>query len=182
MIAFSGSWFRRRAALKKVVAEAYGRLVREALMPAHYEAHGVPDTFEGRTQMVTAMTALACGRLADVGGPLAAELTERLNGRVLDGFEAAFREKGVGDHSIARKVRKLAEGHSGLGQALMAALKRGDSEGAVEDVLRRNGVTGAEKASALAGALRGYRDVFAAQPDAEILSGAFACGASGPGN
>lgn len=149
-------------------------------MPVHYETHGVPDTFDGRTQMVTAMTALACGRLAEIGGPLAGELTERLNARVLDGFEAAFREKGVGDHSIARKVRKLAEGHSGLGQALMEALKAGDSEGAVEDVLRRNGVTGAEKASVLATALRLYRDVFAAQSDVEILSGGFACGASNP--
>lgn len=181
MIAFSGSWFRRRGALKKAVAEAYGRLAREALRPVHYESHGVPDTFEGRAQMVTAMTALACGRFADVGGPLAAELTERLNARVLDGFDAAYREKGVGDHSIARKVRKLAEGHSGLGLALMAALKAGDSDGALEDVLRRNGVTEAEKAGALAGALRAYRGVFAAQPDAEILSGGFACGASEPG-
>lgn len=181
MIAFSGSWFRRRSALKKVVAEAYGRLAREALMPVHYEAHGVPDTFEGRAQMVTAMTALACRRFADVGGPLAGELTERLNARVFDGFDAAFREKGVGDHSIARKVRTLAEGHSGLGRALMEALSAGDSDGALEDVLRRNGVTPPEKAGDLAKALRRYQAVFEAQTDAEILSGGFACGASEPG-
>lgn len=182
MIAFSGSWFRRRGALKKAVAEAYGRLVREALMPVHYEAHGVPDTFEGRAQMVTVMTALACARFADVGGPLAAELTQRLNVRVLDGFDAAFREKGVGDHSIARKVRTLAEGHSGLGRALVEALRQADSEGALADVLRRNGVTAPDKAGGLARAVRRYRDVFAAQPDVEILSGSFACGASMPSN
>ena len=178
MIAFSGSWFRRRGALKKAVAEAYGRLVREALMPMHYEAYGVPDTFEGRAQMVTVMTALACARFAAVGGPLAAELTERLNARVLDGFDAAYREKGVGDHSIARKVRTLAEGHSGLGRALVAALQAGDSEEALADVLRRNGVTAPEKAEGLAAALRRYQAVFSAQPDTEILSGGFACGAS----
>lgn len=181
MIAFSGSWFRRRGALKKAVAEAYGRLAREALRPVHYEAHGVPDTFEGRAQMVTVMMALACGRFAEAGGPLAAELTERLNARVLDGFDAAFREKGVGDHSIARKVRTLAEGHSGLGRALLEALRAPDSDGALEDVLRRNGVTGPEKARALAAAMRRYQALFAAQPDAEILSGRFACGASEPG-
>lgn len=178
MIAFSGSWFRRRGALKKAVAEAYGRLVREALMPVHYEQYGVPDTFEGRAQMVTVMTALACARFAETGGPLAAELTERLNARVLDGFDAAFREKGVGDHSIARKVRTLAEGHSGLGRALLEALRAEDSGDAVGDVLRRNGVTGAEKAGELAAALRRYQALFSAQPDAEILAGGFACGAS----
>ncbi len=178
MIAFSGSWFRRRGALKKAVAEAYGRLVREALMPVHYEVHGVPDTFEGRAQMVTVMTALACARFADVGGPLAAELTERLNARVLDGFDAAYREKGVGDHSIARKVRTLAEGHSGLGRALLAALQAGESEEALADVLRRNGVTAPEKAGELAAAVRRYQALFSAQPDTEILSGGFACGAN----
>jgi cytochrome b pre-mRNA-processing protein 3 len=180
LIAFSGSWFRRRSALKKAVAEAYGRLVREALMPVHYEAHGVPDTFEGRAQMVTVMTALAHARFADVGGPLAAELTERLNARVLDGFDAAFREKGVGDHSIARKVRTLAEGHSGLGRALVEALRASDSGDGLADVLRRNGVTTAETAGEMAAALRRYQARFAAQTDAEILSGGFACGESTP--
>ncbi len=178
MVAFSGNWFRRRDALKKAVAEAHGRLVREALMPAYYETLGVPDTFEGRAQMVTVMTALACARFAGMGGPAAAELTERLNARVLDGFDAAFREKGVGDHSIARKVRTLAETHSGLGRALMEALREGDSADDLAQVLRRNGVTGAETAGELAEVLRRFHAAFAAQPDAEILSGGFACGGS----
>lgn len=180
MIAFSGSWFRRRGALKKAVAEAHGRLVREALLPVHYETRGVPDTFEGRAQMVTAMTALACARFAGVGGPLAAELTERLNARVLDGFDAAFREKGVGDHSIARNVRTLAEVHTGLGRALLEALEAGDSRRALVGVLQRNGVTRAETAGALAEALLAYQALFAAQSDTEILSGGFACGGSLP--
>lgn len=176
MIAFSGSWFRRRGALKKAVAEAYGRLLREALMPVHYETRGAIDNFEGRAQMVTVMTALACSRFAAIGGPLAAEMTERLNARVLDGFDAAFREKGVGDHSIARKVRTLAESHSGLGRALLAALQESDSDDALADVLRRNGVVKAEQVGAMAGALRRYQALFAGQADAEILSGGFACG------
>lgn len=180
MIAFSGNWFKRRGAMKKAVAEAYGRLLREALMPVHYETRGVPDTFEGRAQMVTLMTALACERLAVIGGPVAGEMTERLNARVLDGFEVAFREKGVGDHSIARKVRKLAETHSGLGQAAMSALRETDSPGELENVLRRNGVTGAADPGGLAGALRDYRVLFKKQPDGVIFTGEFACGGSDP--
>lgn len=179
MFAFSGSWFRQRGALKKAVAEAHGRLVREALTAAFYEELGAADTFEGRAQMVTVMMALACGRLAAIGGPVAGEMTERLNARVLDGFDAAFREKGVGDHSIARKVRTLAESHSGLGRALLEALQAGDSGEALADVLRRNGVTGAETAGALAAALRIQMARFEAQPDGEILAGKFACGESG---
>lgn len=181
MFAFSGKWWRRRAERKRRVKTAYERLAREALSPVHYVEHGAVDTFDGRTRMVTVMTALACARLAEIGGPEAAELTDYLNRKVLDGFDAAFREKGVGDHSIARKVRGLAESHSGLGRALMTALAAGESSGDTDPlvpVLVRNEVTDEAHAPLLAEAIRRLQAVFAVQPDAEILAGAFACGAS----
>lgn len=184
MSAFSASWWRRRGARNRAVQTAYDALLGEALAPRHYLDHGAADTFEGRARMVTVMTALACHRLAAIGGPAAAELTDYLSRKVLDGFDAAYREKGVGDHSIARKVRTLAEAHAGLGRALMTALEAGES-GAGDDplvpVLVRNGVASAAAATAMAAALRALQQVFQAQPDAEILAGTFACGAKPPG-
>lgn len=179
MSAFSGSWWRRRGARNRAVQAAYDALLREALSAQHYLAHGAADTFEGRARMVTVMTGLACHRLAAIGGAEAADMAEYLNRKVLDGFDAAYREKGVGDHSIARKVRTLAEAHSGLGRALMTALEAGES-GAGEDplvpVLVRNEVAAAGAAPAMAAALRALQQAFRAQPDAEILAGTFACG------
>jgi len=183
VIVFSGSWLRRRARLKAASGEAYGRLLREALSPGWYRDLGAYDTFEGRAAMVTVMTAAACARLAGIGGAEAAALTERINRRVLDGFDAAFREKGVGDHSIARKVRTLAEGHSGLGRALMAAMTADGAENpvaAIAPVLVRNGVCQTGHAAAMAGAILQLQQAFAAQPEAEILAGRFACGGNGP--
>ena len=129
MTAFSGNWFQRRSARRKSVSEAYRRLLAHALAPVHYAASGVPDTFEGRARMVTVLSSLACARLSQLEGTEPPRLIQRLDTLVLDGFDAAYREKGVGDASIARKVRKLAQGHAGLGKALFAALGDAESPG-----------------------------------------------------
>ena len=184
---FSIGAFRQKAALTAAANEGTQRVTREALRPVYYLDHGVPDTFEGRSRLVTVMTALACARIARIGGRDAARLADRLNARVLDSFDAAFREKGVGDASIARKVRKLAEGHSGMGRALMTALGTGEGQApdaeALKEVFRRNGVCQPGREDNLADAVLGLHHSMAAQSDTEILQGQFACGANGmPGD
>jgi len=183
LTAFSGNWFQRRTARRKAAGEAYRRLVRQALEPSWYLG-GMPDTFDGRARMITLLTSLAIDRLSRVAGPDIAPLAARLDELVLDGFDAAFREKGVGDASIARKVRKLAQEHAGLGKALFAALKD-DSEtqraAQVDAILRRNGVVAPGHAGALATTLLDLQAHLAAQPDDEILYGRFDWMAAGAG-
>ncbi len=176
MTAFSGNWFQRRAARRKAASDAYRGLLRHALDPSHYRDLGVPDTFEGRARMVTLLTSLACVRLSRMGGAEAAGLIERLDALVLDGFDAAYREKGVGDASIARKVRALAQNHAGLGKALFAALTAPETPEQLENVagvLRRNGVAAPDRIDALAAALGGFLAHLARQPDDQILHGRF---------
>ncbi len=176
---FSVGIFRQRAALGAAASEGAARVTREALRPAYYLDYGVPDTFEGRSRLVTVMTALACARIAGIGGRDAARLADRLNARILDSFDAAYREKGVGDASIARKVRKLAEGHSGIGRALMPLLAGGadgPDAAALTDVMVRNGVCQPGYTAKLVSQLMALHRALAGQPDAEILAGRFACG------
>lgn len=173
MTAFSGNWFQRRSARRKAAAEAYRGLLRHALEPDYYIAGGVPDTFEGRAGMVTVLTSLACARLSRIEGPEPAWLMARLDELVLDGFDAAYREKGVGDSSIARKVRKLAQGHAGLGKALFAALTSAGGAEPVDAILRRNGVARADRAAALAESVLALGARLGRQADAEILHGRF---------
>ncbi len=176
MTAFSGNWFQRRIARQKAASTAYEGVLKAALVPEYYARAGVPDTFEGRSRMVTVMTSLACVRISQLGGAEARKLMESLNTLVLDGFDAAFREKGVGDASIARKVRTLAEGHSGLGKALFAALgapDRAGREAVMADTLIRNAVTLPEQAPVLAATLLGLQARLERQADSEILHGRF---------
>jgi len=171
LTAFSGNWFQRRSARRKAAAEAYRCLLRHALEPDYYLSGGVPDTFEGRAGMVTVLTSLACARLSRIEGPEAARLIVRLADLVLDGFDAAYREKGVGDASIARKVRKLAQGHAGLGKALFAALTGAAGAEPVDVILRRNGVAHPDRVGALSASVLALNAHLAEQPDAEILLG-----------
>lgn len=186
MTAFSGNWFQRRGARRKAAREAYRRLLRHALEPFWYLEGGVPDTFDGRAGMVTLLTSLAIVRLSRIEGPDTAPVTARLNDLVLDGFDAAFREKGVGDASIARKVRKLAEVHAGVGRATFTVFTSpaGPGQaGEVAEILRRNGAVAPGRAAAMAAQLLALQAHLAGQPDEEILHGRFdwiAAAAGGP--
>lgn len=94
------------------------------------------DDFDGRFQMVALHGALVMRRLKDFGtGGLV--VSEKLGEVLFDRFDYAYREEGVGDASIARKVRKLGERYFGLARALDGAL---NGEESVESVLERNGV------------------------------------------
>jgi len=177
---FSGNWFQRAAARRKAASQAYRGMLAQALAPVHYLAGGVPDTFEGRARMVTVLASLACVRWSLIPGKDTAWLVQRLGSLVLDGFDAAYREKGVGDASIARKVRKLAEGHTGLGKALFAAFSAPDSVAELTDVLRRNGVVAAGREGDMAALLLRLQADQARQPDEEILEGRFDWGAIAP--
>ena len=129
-------------------APLYDRVMAGALDPALYLAGVAEDTFEGRFQMVTVHTVLVRRQLRRFGIS-SMKRTENLFARVLSGFDYALREGGTGDHSIARKARKLGEEFYGLALALDDALGATESLPAVEIVLVRNGIAD-EKAPALA--------------------------------
>ena len=174
MTGISIGWLARRRARKAAAGKAYGGLMKAALAPDFYLTGDVADTFDGRAQMVTVHAALAIRRINALSGTEPAKIAAALNARVLDGFDAAFREQGVGDSSIARKMRKLAEAHYGLGSALSQALDGDGGESAVIDVLERNGVTPKGCGAALAAYLCALALRLAQQGDAEILMGAIA--------
>lgn len=105
MIAWSLSPSRTR--LKKTATELYGRLVTHSRAPELYRDLAVPDTPEGRLEMVLLHMALAMGRLKVEGAegePLARALAEAF---VTD-MDDCLREMGVGDLTVPKKVKKAA--------------------------------------------------------------------------
>ncbi|MBU2143158.1 MAG: hypothetical protein KKB75_04225 [Alphaproteobacteria bacterium] len=174
MTGISIGWLTRRRGRKAAVGTAYTGLMTTALAPDFYLAGDVPDTFEARAGMVMVHATVALRRIRNIPGREAARMAGALNTRVLDGFDAAYREQGVGDSSIARKVRKLAEAYYGLGLALTAALDETAGEARESDVkvvLERNGVTENGRAAELAAWLCTLADGLEVQQDAEILAG-----------
>lgn len=115
----------------------YASIVAQARQPALYEEHGVPDTLEGRFEMVVLHAVLVLRRIRAHEGA-DSELGEEVCAVMFSDFDHNLREIGIGDTSVGKKVRQLAEAFYGRGKALDAAFASDHPRGAVAEVLARN--------------------------------------------
>jgi cytochrome b pre-mRNA-processing protein 3 len=83
--------------------------VAQARTPAFYTALRVPDTREGRFELYTLHVVLLVERLKGQGG----ETSQALFDAYLRGLDDAFRELGVGDVAVPRRMKKLGEAFYG---------------------------------------------------------------------
>jgi cytochrome b pre-mRNA-processing protein 3 len=125
------------AARRRRTAEAiYRRLAAHARGPEFYAAGGVPDTLDGRFEMVVLHAFLVIKRLqreGEAGRALAQALFDVL----FADFDRALRELGVGDLGVGRRIRAMAEAFYGRVAAYEAGLAGAD-EGILRAALRRN--------------------------------------------
>lgn len=140
------SLFRRKA---PDPSEAlYDAIVAAARQPALYLDAGVPDSVEGRFEMLVLHMALAVDRLAadarsgeeETKGP--SPLAQALVDRFFLELDRSLREMGIGDVAIPKRMKKLAAAYNGRLQAYTAALDAGDRAG-LEAALGRNVFPGA---------------------------------------
>lgn len=115
----------------------YETIVAQARQPEFYTHFHVPDTVEGRFELVVLHVVLALRRLRQDEGPSSA-LGEDLCAVMFSDFDHNLRELGVADLSVGKKVRKLAEAFYGRGKALDAALADEHPRVAATEVLARN--------------------------------------------
>lgn len=124
---------------KDPVAALYGDIVAASRAPQAYRDFGVADTFEGRFERLALVTTLVLRRLQALPPPAAA-IAQELVDRVFSGLDEGLRLAGVGDLSVGKKVKKLAQGFYGRAEAYTAALVAG--EPALRDALSRNLLAG----------------------------------------
>jgi cytochrome b pre-mRNA-processing protein 3 len=126
----------RRAPRHASIAALYGMIVAQARNPAFYRNYGVPDTVEGRLEMVALHAMLFVHRVA--GEP---PQVRRLGQDLFDAFcadmDASLREMGVGDLAVPRKMREIGEAFYGRQAAYGAALAAA-GDGPLAAALARN--------------------------------------------
>ncbi|WP_245414622.1 ubiquinol-cytochrome C chaperone family protein [Aestuariivirga litoralis] len=136
--------------------------------PAFYAQWGVPDTLDGRFDMIALHTFLVLDRLKGVE----ADFRQRLVDEFFSDMDRSLRELGVGDISVGKKVRKMAEVFYGRVAAYDAALA--GETGALAAALARN-VFPDDPAAAgilpLAAHMRDQRRHLAAQDAGAIAGG-----------
>jgi cytochrome b pre-mRNA-processing protein 3 len=164
-------WFSKllRATPDDTARALYDGVIATARAPHWYEAGGVPDTLDGRFDMVAAILALMLLRLEDVAGagPASARLTERF---VTD-MDGQLRESGVGDVGVGKHIGKMM----GMLGGRLGAYRDGLATSDLHTALARNlyrGVTPAPAAVAhTQTALLAFRDALAATATEALIEG-----------
>lgn len=107
------------------VRAVYGVIVEQARKAAFYGAAAVPDTPNGRFAMVAVHAFLAMDRLGSE--PLARNFSQALFDLMFDDMDHNLREMGVGDLSVGKKVKGLAQHFYAMAAACREGLK-GDGD------------------------------------------------------
>jgi cytochrome b pre-mRNA-processing protein 3 len=129
------SLFKRKAPRSSVRA-VYGQIVAAARRPKPYAEWGVPDTVDGRYDMIVLHAVLVLDRLGD-DGAAAQSLAQGLTDEIFADMDRSLREMGVGDLSVGKKVRRMAEVFYGRARAYGAPLRARDA-GDLAEALYRN--------------------------------------------
>jgi cytochrome b pre-mRNA-processing protein 3 len=125
---------RPRTRSGSTIEAIYGMIVAQARLPAFYEQFHVPDTVNGRFDMVLLHLWLVLRRLR--ANTDAAGLSQALLDHFCSDMDANLREMGVGDLSVPKRMLKFAEAFYGRTAAYDSALTAGGSE--LAQALARN--------------------------------------------
>lgn len=166
------SFFRKDPAFEAGAA-LYAAAVAQARAAPLYAAFGVPDTVEGRFEMVALHVYLILRRLKG-DAPGAAKVGQKLFDAMFHDMDNSLRELGVGDLSVARKIRKLAENFYGRVAAYENALKADAPPDMLAAALARNVYedAAAGRAIQLARYVRAATASIDAQPTRALVAGA----------
>ena len=167
-------FIRRSRSNARLIDRLHGEIMAGVRQASLYTDYGVADSFEGRFEILALLASAVIRRLqacAPPGPDLAQDLTDAL----FRHFDIALREMGVGDLSVPKRIKALAEAYLGRARIYGAALaETGDA--AIVAALARNvfGVPSAAEApqaARLARYLRAVEAMLSAVPLAHFEHG-----------
>jgi len=163
----------RRGVRPDTISTLYGMIVAQARCPCFYRDYAVPDTLNGRFDLVVLHLALVLDRLAQE--PALQSLGQGIFDRFCQDMDHNLREMGIADLKVPKEMRRIGEAFYGRSQAYRAALAAQD-DGPLIEALERNIYGGSPPAAAAAARLAAYmreavRDL-AAQDSASLAGGA----------
>jgi cytochrome b pre-mRNA-processing protein 3 len=147
----------------------YDAVVALGRQPHWYEAGGVPDTIDGRFDMIAAVLAVVMLRLEgdSAGVPQSTALAECF----IKDMDGQLREIGIGDIVVGKHLGRMM----GMLGGRLGAYREGLAGGSIREALVRNVYRGAAPGDAALAhverALLGLRDRFAAAPVATFVAG-----------
>jgi cytochrome b pre-mRNA-processing protein 3 len=126
----------RRNRHRDAALSLYSAIVAQARAPVFFTGFGVPDTFDGRFELIALHAFLVLNRLK-AERPRTAELAQDLFDVMFADFDRGLREMGVGDLGVGRHVKTMAQAFYGRIGAYEAGLAA-DDPASLAEALRRN--------------------------------------------
>ena len=163
-------WFGRLLGQRRDEAlPLYNAVVARGRAPHWYVEGAVPDTVDGRFDMIAAVLVLVLLRLET--DPAGAETSARITERFVDDMDGQLRQLGIGDIIVGKHIGKMM---SMLGGRL-GAYRDGVASGDLKPALVRNLYRGIEPAPAalghVDGGLASLRAGLAAMPLDRLIAG-----------
>jgi cytochrome b pre-mRNA-processing protein 3 len=164
--------FAHRKSIRDASERAYRLVVEQARQRVFFAECGVPDTLDGRFELVCLHAFLYLYRLKSER-PRATALAQAFFDTMFDDLDRALREIGTGDLRVGREVKRMAQGFYGRIRAYESGIAAGDS--VLAAALARNlfGTVGVPLAQLEAMTLyvRRAADDLRGQDAAELLAG-----------
>ncbi len=165
--------FRRQTPAQAAAHALFGALVAQSRLPAFYMAGEVPDTIDGRFDLLALHVSLAIRRLQrdPALGPLGQALFEAM----VDNLDHGLRKAGVGDLRVGKRVKAMVAAFYGRLKAYGDALERGAPADALDVALARNLYRDArpkpETTATMASYVRCQDQAILAAPAADLATG-----------
>lgn len=159
---------------KRAASTLYDSIVEQSRRPELYTVLGVPDTIDGRFDVLVLHVHLVLRRLRRDGDETA-DFAQALFDALFFDMDRTLRAMGVGDMSVGKRVKDMIRAYYGRVAAYETALQASD-DAALLDTLRRNvfaGAPGPDAGTGLARYTRQCVDALTSHTAEEIVDGAF---------
>ncbi len=124
-------WLKSRHNLKAKAKSLYHEAVQKSRTDEFYTDFGVPDTFDGRFEMLSLHVALTMRELDDD------KLEQALFDVMFRDMDRSLREAGVGDLGVPKHMKRMMKAFKGRHFYYAQALDKNDIE-ELKSALRRN--------------------------------------------
>ena len=166
--------FSRRSRKTATIEALYGAIVAQARMPVFYLEYGVPDTVNGRFEMILMHAGLLLDRLSGEGAATRA-VGQGVFDRFCQDMDDTLRERGVSDVKVPKEMKRVAGAFYGRQAAYRTALQDTDPQ-VLTDALRRNVYAGGPDDGVwrMAAYLRAASEALLRQDPADLAEGRLA--------
>ncbi len=136
---FFNKLFQRGEAQISPARRSYEKIVAQARHPEFYLNGGVEDSVDGRFDMIVLHAVLVMSRLNEEADERAKAFSQAVFDEMFQDMDRSLREMGVGDLSVGKKIKKMAQVFYGRAKAYDDAMKTySDRHSELEEAVQRN--------------------------------------------